>query len=72
MAEEEQDFSVGRTPDFVLKAKDKGTNRSNNRIGVAWKNKGGSISVQLDPFVTLNNTNGELLLTLFQKDKREE
>jgi hypothetical protein len=58
-----------RTPDFKLKAMDKTTGVKSAKIGAAWTNKDGSISVVLDPFVTVTSS-PSVLLTLFPWDEK--
>lgn len=56
----------GRTPDYNVKAmmKDTGTK---TRIGAAWINPNGTISMVLDPFISLQSSPA-LLITLFPWD----
>ena len=58
-------MSQGRKPDYNLAALDKETGFKNNRIGAAWINPDGRISIQLNPFVVLDGTNPNLVVTLF-------
>ena len=58
---------TGRKPSHYLKALDKATDEKSGRIGAAWVNRDGTISIKLDPFVTLNGGN-DLVLTLFPND----
>jgi len=53
----------GRQPDYHLHAMNKDTDRK-GRIGAAWKNDDGSISIKLDAFVVLNS-NDNLEVRLF-------
>lgn len=69
MKDDDQDYSVGRKPDFRLKAKSKSLNRQ-LEVGAAWKNPNGSITIQLESFVVLQNPSGDLLLTLFPASKK--
>lgn len=57
-----------RQPDFHLKALDKDTDKT-AKIGAAWQNENGTISLVLNPFVVLN-ANDDLLLTLFPADEK--
>lgn len=62
-------MAKGRTPDFELKAMNKGTERT-HRVGAAWVNLDGqgevkSISINLDEFVVLSGKDNDLALTLF-------
>ena len=64
---------MGRKPDFVLKARRVKSSRADNgkgRIGVAWLNDNGSISIDLDPFIVLSSVE-ELQITLFPNDQDE-
>lgn len=54
----------GRTPDFEAKALNKENNRS-HRVGAAWLNDNGSISIEIDEFVTLSGKDKYMALTLF-------
>lgn len=64
-------MAKGRTPDFELKAMNRGTERS-HRVGAAWLNENGSISINLDEFVVLSGRENTLVLTLFpREDKRK-
>ena len=55
-----------RQPDFHVHALDQ-TNEARARIGAAWKNDDGSISIRLDPFVVLTAA-PTLLVRLFIND----
>jgi hypothetical protein len=64
----------GRKPDYWVKAMDKRIpgKSSASKVGAAWKNKDGSISVDLNPFTTLetvSRTPGDLVITLFPIDR---
>lgn len=54
---------TGRKPDYWLKAMNKDTNEK-RKIGAAWNNVDGSISIDIDAF-TLINSSPALVLTLF-------
>ncbi len=62
-----------RSPDYQIKA----TTRPNiapkraGRVGAAWKNEDGSLSIVLDPFVTLVAAD-DLIITVFPIDRRSE
>lgn len=61
-------------PDFWLKAMDKriGGRAATAKVGAAWKNADGSISIDLNAFVTLETVTRspkELVLTLFPISK---
>jgi hypothetical protein len=55
----------GRPPDFKLGAMDVRTGKRLNDCGAGWVEKDESISIVLDPFVQLNNNDGNLRLRLF-------
>lgn len=58
--------NVSRKPDFKLSALNK-TNEHKGKVGAAWKNPDGTISIALDPFVALS-ANDNLLITLFPNE----
>lgn len=65
-----------RKPDYWLKAMDKRESRksSSSKVGAAWKNADGSISIDLNAFVTLETVSRhpeDLVLTLFPIDRSE-
>lgn len=60
-------FAVGRPPDLLLKALNKATNEK-RKVGAAWYNRDGSISVDLDAFTTLVSS-PDLVLTLFPDEE---
>lgn len=53
----------GRKPDYWVKAMDKGTNEK-RKVGAAWSNRDGSISIDIDAFTTLRSS-PDLVITLF-------
>ncbi len=55
-----------RRPDFNLSALDK-TTEVRGKVGAAWKNDDGTISIRLDPFVVLSGSSN-LELRLFVND----
>jgi hypothetical protein len=62
-----------RKPDFILGGLLKdgtryGSRRSNN-IGAAWLNDDGSLMLKLDPFVVLEGSREDMILTLFPNTK---
>jgi len=57
---------AGRTPDFVLKALNKETDKK-GKVGAAWENDDRSVSISLDPFVVLSGQDS-IVLTLFPWD----
>lgn len=58
-----------RKPDMVLKAMNKATDRKAGKIGVAWYNTDGSITLRLNDFVVVPN-DPDWLLTLFPTEER--
>lgn len=62
-----------RKPDFWLKAMDKSEGKtSTSKVGAAWLNKDGTISIDLNAFVTLETVTRHpenLVLTLFPIDR---
>lgn len=55
---------MNRSPDYYLKALNKKTDQRTGKIGAAWRNEDGSISVVLDMCVQLSE-NPDQVLTLF-------
>lgn len=62
---------MSRKPDFRVGALNKVTDRKNRRIGAAWINPDGSITVVLDDFIVIQG-GADLVITLFKGDKHEE
>lgn len=60
----------GRKPDYWLKAMNKTTNEK-RKVGAAWDNKDGSISIDIDAFTVLHAHPG-LVLTLFPIERGGE
>ena len=61
-----------RAPDYYLKTLHKKTGRK-GRIGAAWDNVSGSISIVLDPFVVIDwQHRDDVVLTLFPNDRGED
>lgn len=63
----------GRTPDYKLKMMDKRTGVKSRKMGAAWINESGSITINLDPFVSIP-ASADIVLTLFPwnwKDEKE-
>lgn len=58
-----------RIPDYDLLAMNKDTNEK-NRVGAAWTNPDGSISIVLSAFIQLNASKS-LVLNLFAKKAKE-
>lgn len=59
----------GRKPDFWVKAMNKRTDEK-RKIGAAWQNEDGSISVAIDCFTVLE-ASPDLVVTLFPVDTKE-
>ncbi len=57
-----------RKPDYNVSAMNKSTEEK-GRIGAAWINQDGSISITLDAFIVLPNAGKDLLITLFPKTR---
>lgn len=57
-----------RKPDYRAKAIDKLTDKKGT-IGAAWSNADGSISLVLDPFISLHS---DVIITLFPENKQEK
>lgn len=56
---------MARKPDYRVGALNKRTN-AKGRVGGAWLNPNGTISMVLDPFIVLTQEgNNDLLITLF-------
>ncbi len=58
---------TGRAPDFHLKALNRRTERRTGKIGAAWLNTDGSITLQLDMCISIPD-DPDILLTLFPND----
>jgi hypothetical protein len=57
---------MSRTPDFVLKAMNKATGSKTGKVGAAWQNEDGSISLVLDlPIMP----SPDMVYTLFTNDE---
>lgn len=59
---------MSRTPDYHLKALNTRTGERTGKVGAAWENDDGSVSIKLDMFVTLAY-DPDLLVTLFVNDR---
>lgn len=62
----------GRKPDYWVKAMDKRVpgKATSSKVGAAWANEDGSISIDLNPFTTLetvSRTPQDLVITLFPR-----
>jgi hypothetical protein len=59
----------GRKPDFILGGLVKGDTRDesriNNNMGAAWIHDDGTIRIKLSPFVQLDGSFPDVVLTLF-------
>lgn len=60
---------ASRSPDYNVHAMDKRTDEK-ARVGAAWSNADGSVSIRLNPFVVLTSTSN-LVLTLFVNDRKK-
>ena len=63
---------AARSPDYVLKVKlkDASAGSTQGRVGAAWKNEDGSLSVQLDVGTVLDwRLSREAHITLFPADE---
>lgn len=58
----------GRTPDFQVKAMNKENNRS-HRIGAAWLNDNGTLSIDIDEFVVISGRDRPVI-TLFPWEEK--
>lgn len=61
-----------RGPDLLLKISAKNDNKGWHRIGAAWLNDSGAISVVLDPCVTLSwrdNEDHTIILSPVEREK---
>lgn len=61
---------AGRLPNYRVAALNKRTD-AKGRVGAAWSNDDGSISVVIDPFVTLHGGK-DMIITLFPDNKPRE
>lgn len=58
---------MSKKPDYSVGALDKTRDVRQPKVGVAWKNENGTITIALDPFVVLRG-GPELVVTLFPAD----
>jgi hypothetical protein len=58
---------MSRKPDYWVKAMDKATN-AKAKVGAAWKNPDGSVSIDLNAFVVLT-ASPDLVITCFPVDR---
>lgn len=66
-------MASGRKPDYYLSAKNMDTSVK-GRCGAAWKNDDGSISIVLDPWVTLQSPGyswSKIAIALYPNDGEE-
>jgi hypothetical protein len=63
---------MSRSPDYRIGAMNKRTDEKNGKVGAAWINNDGSISLVLDTFVQLPVGSPDLLITLFPATKEKE
>lgn len=61
-------MSGGRQPDYSLGALDSSTDEKNPKIGAAWKNEDGTISININDFVVLRGSK-TLYLRLFPTNR---
>lgn len=66
-----QGEKIARQPDYILKALNKETDEKSGRIGVAWMNTNGSLTLSIDMMVTLAS-NPNVVLTLFPNNYKNE
>lgn len=59
---------MSRTPEFLLKVMDKVTDAKSGKLGCAWVNEDGSLTIQVDPDVTLSHTSTQVI-KLFPNDR---
>lgn len=64
-------YKPSRKPDFILKALNKYTDQRTGKIGAAWNNKDGSISLVLDLGVQIHQEDG-IVIMLFPNDRPED
>lgn len=57
-----------KPPDWTVSAMDKENAQIKGNIGVAWNQPDGTIRIKLNPFVMLDTTKHQLVITLFRKD----
>lgn len=69
--QQDRDGEKGRTPDYNVSALDKTTGKK-GRIGAAWDNEDGSITMVLNICVVLDTRTQDLNIRLFPNDKRQK
>lgn len=63
---------TGRKPDYNVGAVDKVSGFKHSRVGAAWKQGDGQISIKLNPFVVFDCTRMDIVLPLFPVEGYEE
>lgn len=58
---------MSRSPDYILKAMDKVTDAKSGKLGCAWVNDDGSLTVVFDPGTSISY-NPNLVIKLFPND----
>ncbi len=64
------DKFTARSPDYKIKARDKHS-KAQTVVGRGWANQDGSLSIQLNPCVTLSWCD-DVFITAFPVDPKEE
>ena len=59
---------MSRTPDYILKVMDKVTDARSGKLGCAWVNDDGSLTIQVDPGVAISYTTTQVI-KLFPNDR---
>lgn len=62
---------VPRPPDYNVSALNKKTDMK-GVIGAAWKNQDGTIRIKLNPFLVIDTSRHDLVVTLFPANKRDQ
>ena len=63
--------TAGKKPDWNMSVVHRVTGVK-GRVGVAWTKPDGSISIKLNPYVTLSGSDPDMFLTLFAYDETYE
>lgn len=61
---------IGRTPEWIVSVLDKQTDKK-GRVGVAWDNEDGSISIKFNICTVIDTRTQDLLITLFPNDRKK-
>ena len=63
---------ASRSPDYIVKALPQGETdwKKSSRIGAAWRNDSGSISLDLDTFVVIQGTGSPKILLIPNEPKK--